>query len=90
MKQITVNLKFERTASCISPYNYVQNVIAKELRKKGIKIHKYRNTYFECKHGIVKLPNDLFLANLIDSPSGSGFSWKLPELSGKYTFKFKQ
>lgn len=90
MKQVTVNLKFDKAVSCRAPFTYVERVITEALKKKGITVTKYRNTYVESEHGLANLPNDLFLANLIDSPSGSGFDWKLHSLSGKYKLIFKQ
>lgn len=85
MKQVTIHLKFDINP----PLNHVEKVITMALKNKGITVTKYRNTYVESKHGLADLPNNLFLANLIDTPNGSGFNWKLHTLSGKYTLKFQ-
>lgn len=89
MKQVTVNLQFNENPSCRAPFVHVEQVITKALKDKGITVTKYRTTYVESKYGLADFPNDLFLANLIDSPSGSGFHWKLRRLSGKYKLIFR-
>lgn len=92
--KITIDLKFPLTeARLYNNENSFDNILIKAFEAKGVKITKTRYTYVEGEYtlgrnvGMAKMPHSLMCVMFIIDHF-TGFDWKLPEFSGKYTLGY--